>query len=142
MMKQAIDERTELINGKVSVVILVFTQAALAIAIAYLRYVKHLDTSYTGIFSAILVASMSIYWGLRLYLSGALPVFSLRVYIAKYLAIVAVIVIPSGLIHGWPTAQNWTSTILPATTVPALFLFLIWLIAFMGKRRIDRQIQD
>lgn len=142
MMKQAIDERTELINGKVSAVILVFTQAALAIAIAYLRYVKHLDTSYTGLFSAILVASMSIYWGLRLYLSGALPVFSLRIYIAKYLAIVAVIVIPSGLIHGWPTVQNWTSTILPATTIPALFLFLIWLIAFMGKRRIDRQIQD
>lgn len=133
MMKQAIDERTELINGKVSAVILVFTQAALAIAIAYLRYVKHLDTSYTGLFSAILVASMSIYWGLRLYLSGALPVFSLRIYIAKYLAIVAVIVIPSGLIHGWPTVQNWTSTILPATTIPARFFVLDLVDCIYGK---------
>jgi len=142
MMKQAIDERTELINGKVSAVVLFSTQAAFALAIAYMRYIQHLDTSYTGIFATILLASMGIYWGFRLYLSGALPVFPLRIYIAKYLAIVAVIVIPSGLIHGWPTAQNWTSTILPAATIPAIAIFLFWLIAFLGKRRIEQQIQD
>jgi hypothetical protein len=142
MMKQAIDERTELINGKVSAVVLLSTQVALALAIFYKRYIQHLDTSYTGAFSTILIVSMGIYWGFRLYLSGALPVLPLRVYIAKYFAIVAVIVIPSGIIHGWPTAQNWTNTILPAATVPAIVVFLIWLIAFLGKRRIEKQIQD
>lgn len=136
------DERTERLNGQISFLILMLTQIAVAGAIFYKRYIQGLDVEYYQTFSAILAASMFIYWGLRLYLSGILPVISWQALLGIYVALVLAISIPSALIHGLPTAQNWDSTILPAAGGPAVIVIGYWLIAYFGKRRLDKEIGE
>jgi len=135
------DERGERLNGQVSFCILMLTQAALALLIAYQRYVQGLDTSYYQGFNIILATSMLSYWAARLYLSGILPVISLRTMLGIYVLLVATISIPSAIIHGLPTLQNWQNTLLPAAAGPAAIIALYWIIAYLGKRRLDRSIE-
>ncbi|MBN1371027.1 MAG: hypothetical protein JW987_03625 [Anaerolineaceae bacterium] len=136
------DERTERLNGQVSFLVLMLTHLALAIAILYKRYIQGLDVEYYQTFTAIQAASMFLYWGMRLYLSGVLPMISWRALLGIYAALVMMISIPSALIHGLPTAQNWTSTILPAMLGPAVLVVGYWLIAYFGKRRLDKEISE
>jgi len=81
--------------------------------------------------------SLGMYWAIRLYLSGILPVFSVRQMAAVYVALVAFISIPTYLIHGWPAPGQWYEVLYPVIGV-ALALGLYTLVAYLGKRRIDR----
>jgi hypothetical protein len=134
----AMDERAEQLNGRISFFILMLTQAGLSLLIVYRRYVLNSDpASYSGFTSLLLVSVMS-YWVFRLYLSGILPVISWKRMLLIYLAAVSIISVPSAIMHGLPTAENWQNTILPAALGPALVLALYWLIAYLGKRRLDK----
>jgi len=53
-----LDERSERINGQISFYILMLTQAALALLIAYKRYIQGVDIAYYESFSNILLLSM------------------------------------------------------------------------------------
>lgn len=138
----AMDERTQQLNGQVSFLILMLTHIALAGAIFYKRYIQGLDVEYYQTFTTILGVSMILYWGLRLYLSGILPVMSWGVLLGIYVALVLMISIPSALIHGLPTAENWDSTVLPAVLGPAVLVIGYWLIATLGKRRLEKEIGE
>ena len=134
----AMDERAEQLNGRISFFILMLTQAGVGLLIGYRRYLLNSDpASYSG-FTSLLLVSMMSYWAFRLYLSGILPVISWKRMLLIYLAAVSIISVPSAIIHGLPTAENWQNTILPAALGPALVLALYWLIAYLGKRRLDK----
>jgi hypothetical protein len=136
-----LDERSERINGQISFYILMLTQAALALLIAYKRYMQRLDTSSYESFSAILLISMLSYWAIRLYLSGILPVISLRKLALVYIVLVMVIEIPAFLIAGMPEPGRWYEVLYPFIGV-AVILGFYTLVAYLGKRRLQKEIGE
>jgi hypothetical protein len=46
------------------------------------------------------------------------------------------------LIYGLPPMSDWTSTWLPALLGPALIVGIYYLIAWLGRRRLERLISD
>lgn len=58
--------------------LLLLTQFALALLIAYKRYIQGLNSYYYEGLGAILLLSMLSYWAARLHLSSILIVISLR----------------------------------------------------------------
>ncbi len=135
------DERAERINGQISFVILTLTQAALALLIAYKRYILGLGTAYYGSFSFILLLSIASYWAFRLYLSGILPVISLRKMALFYIILVAFIEIPAYLIAGPPAPGRGYEVLYPFLGV-AVALTFYTLVAYLGKRRIQKEIKE
>lgn len=136
-----LDERSERINGQVSFYILMLTQAALGLLIAYKRYIQGLDTSYYDGFNAILLLSMLSYWAARLYLSGILPVISLRKLALLYIVLVMVIEIPAFLIAGMPEPGRWYEVLYPFIGV-AVVLGFYTLVAYFGKRRLQKEFNE
>lgn len=132
-----IDERTEHINGLASFLCLMLTQLALVGVIIYKRYGLGLPTGEYDEVTWIAGLSMGGYWAIRLYLSGVLPVISFRKILVIYALLVAVIFIPTYLIHGWPAKENWYEVLYPFIGV-AVILGGYSLIAYLGKRRIEQ----
>ena len=131
------DERTERLNGQISFYILMLTQAAFALLIAYKRYIQELEPSYYSGFSFLVLLSMLSYWAARLYLSGILPVFSFRKLALLYIILVLLIEIPAFLISGMPEPGRWFEVLYPFIGV-ALVLAFYALVAYSGKRRIEK----
>lgn len=136
-----LDERSERLNGQISFYILMLTQAALALLIAYKRYILGLDTAYYESFSAVLLISMLSYWAFRIYLSGILPVISLRKLALLYIVLVMLISIPAYLIAGMPEPGQWYEVLYPFIGV-AVVLGFYTLVAYLGKRRIQKEIGE
>lgn len=132
-----LDERSERINGQISFYLLMLTQVALALLIAFKRYIQGLDTSYYEGFNAILLISMLSYWAIRLYLSGILPVVSLRKLAVLYIILVMLIEIPAFLIVGMPEPARWYEVLYPFIGV-AVILGFYELVAYLGKRRLQK----
>jgi hypothetical protein len=132
------DERTERLNGQISFYILMLTQAALALLIAYKRYIQGLGTSYYSGFSFIVLLSMLSYWAARLYLSGILPVIPLRRMVFLYFCLVLLIEIPAFLIAGVPGPGHWFEILYPFIGV-AVILGFYTVVAYLGKRRLQNQ---
>ncbi len=132
-----VDERTEHINGMAALICLVLTQLALMGVVVYKRYILGLpQEAYTEI-TWIAFFSMGGYWLIRLYLSGVLPVLSIKQILVIYVLLVAVISVPTYFIHGWPAAENWYEVLYPVIGV-ALVLGFYSLAAYLGKRRIEQ----
>jgi len=132
-----VDERTEHINGLVSFFCLMLTQIALVAVIVYKRYFLGLSQEVYAEISWIAGLSMGGYWAIRLYLSGILPVISFKKMVAIYIVLVAVIFIPTYLIHGWPAAERWYEVLYPFIGV-AVVLGFYSLMAYLGKRRLEQ----
>jgi hypothetical protein len=131
------DERTEHINGLVSFFCLMLTQIALVGVMVYKRYVLGLPFEEYAEITWIALLSMGGYWALRLYLGGILPVIPFTRLLVIYVLVVAVIFIPTYLIHGWPVTENWYEVLYPFIGV-AVVLGAYSLIAWLGKRRIEQ----
>ena len=136
-----LDERSERLNGQISFYILMLTQAALALLIAYKRYILGLDTAYYENFSAVLLISMLSYWAFRVYLSGILPVISFRKLALLYIVLVILIWIPTYLIVGIPEPEQWYQVLYPFIGV-AVVLGFYTLVAYLGKRRLQKEIGE
>ena len=134
-----VDERTEHVNGLVSFLCLMLTQIALVAVVVYKRYFLGLPQEAYAEISWIAGFSMGSYWAIRLYLSGILPVISLKRMLAIYIALVAIIFIPTYLIHGWPAAERWYEVLYPFIGV-AVVLGFYSIVAYLGKRRIEQLI--
>lgn len=132
-----IDERTQHINGLVSFFCLMLTQFALVGVIVYKCYVLGLPPEAYADIAWIACLSMGGYWAARLYLSGILPVISFKKILVIYFVLVAVIFIPTYLIHGWPPAESWYEILYPFMGV-AVALGFYSLIAYLGKRRLEQ----
>ncbi len=137
MKRILIDERTEQINGLAALICLMLTQIALVSVIVYKRYFLNLPQESYAEISWIAGLSMIGYWSIRLYLSGILPVFSFKRLLVIYIALVAVIFIPTYFIHGWPVKESWYEVLYPFGGV-AVFLGFYSLVAYLGKRRIEQ----
>jgi hypothetical protein len=133
------DERTERINGQVSFFCLLLTQIALVGVIVYKRYFLGLpDNEYAEI-SLIASLSMAGYWAIRLYLSGILPVISFKKMLVIYIVLVTVIVVPTYFIHGLPAPERWYEVLYPFMGM-AVILGFYSLVAYLGKRRLEKEI--
>ena len=137
MKRVFVDERTGRINGLVSFVCLIVTQLALVGVVVCKRYFLGLTPEAYAEISWIAGLSIGGYWAIRLYLSGILPVISFRKMLAIYVILVAVIFVPTYLIHGWPAKDRWYEVFYPFIGV-AVILGFYSLVAYLGKRRLEK----
>jgi len=137
MKAQMIDERIERMNGQVSFVFLLVTQIGLGGILFYKRYIQNLPTSETNLLAWLLGLSIGGYWALRLYLNGILPLVSFRKLLVIYLISVALINIPTYLIHGMPEPERWYEALYSFIGV-AVVLGLYFLVSYFGKRRLEK----
>ena len=140
-MKRMMDERTEGINGLVSFYVLMLTHIALAVVIVYEAYVLKLPDEAYAELSVIMGLSMGGYWALRLYFSGILPVISFKKLLVIYFVLVAMIWIPTYLIVGRPAPSEWYQVLYPFIGV-AIVLGFYALVAYLGKRRLERDLSE
>ena len=141
MSAKYVDERTERINGQVSFFILMLTQIALVGIIFFKRYVAGLPASDYDELNWIVGFSMGGYWAARLYFSGILPVISVKKMVVIYFSVVAFIAIPTYFIHGLPASDRWYEVLYPFIGV-AVILMLYTLVAYYGKKRLEREIVE
>jgi len=141
MSAKYVDERTERINGQVSFFILMLTQIALVGVILFKRYVAGLPASEYDELYWIVGFSMGGYWAVRLYFSGILPVISVKKMVVIYFSAVAFIAIPTYFIHGLPASDRWYEVLYPFIGV-AVILMLYTLVAYYGKKRLEREIME
>jgi len=135
------DERTERMNGNISFLFLMLTQIALGGLIFYKRYVLGLPSSEYAELTWINLLSIGGYWVTRLYFHGSLPVIPFGKMLLLYFGLVALIAIPTLLIHGWPEAENWFEVLYPFFGV-AVILGCYAGVAYMGKRRLEKMISE
>jgi len=89
-------------------------------------------------FRLILGLSVFGYIAVRLYYGAVLPILSFRKLFYIYIGFVGFLFAVLSIWLGLPTLDNWTNTILPVLLGPAILLFLYWLFAYLGKKRMDR----
>jgi hypothetical protein len=133
-----IDERTELVSGKLSFIFLGLTQAGLLGAIFYQRYIQGLPPSYYNDLAILFAASVLGYWLFSFYLGGALPLLSFRSILVVYLYLVLAIGLPHTLIRGLPQGREWIDRLLIILGAPAVLVGGYALVAALGKRRLER----
>jgi hypothetical protein len=133
-----IDERAELVSGKLAFIFLGMTQAGLFSAIIYQRYIQRLPPSYYNDLAVIFAASVLGYWLLSLYLGGVLPVLSLRSILAAYLYLTLSIGLPYTLIRGLPQGQEWADRLLIILGGPGVLVGGYAIVAALGRRRLER----
>lgn len=136
----AVDERTEQLNGRISFICLMLTQLALVGVIVYKRYGLGLPMAEYDELNWLVGLSMGGYWAARLYFNGVLPVIPLKTLAVIYVGAVALIFIPTLLIVGWPAPERWYEVLYPFIGV-AVIMAVYTLIAYFGKRRLDKLVE-
>ena len=137
-----IDERSRANTRYAAAIWLGVTQVLLAGVVFYRLYVLGQPDEEIRDFQAVLAISLFGYIALQLYLGGVLPVPTLKGAVIGYLVLMGLVVGGCLLIYGVPPAEDWASTWLPATLGPAIIVGLYYLVAWLGRRRVDRQISE
>ncbi len=142
MMKQPFvsDERMQVITGRIAVIFLSLTQTAILGIILYRRYFLGQDETYYNDIRIVLGFSVFGYIAARLYFGAVLPVLSIKKLAAIYVAFVIFLSIVLSIWLGPPTVDNWQNTILPVLLGPAILAAAYWLMAYLGKRRMEKEI--
>jgi hypothetical protein len=135
------DERIDRLNGQISFLFLMLTQVAVGSIILYKRYVLWLPSGEYSTLQWLLGLSAGGYWAARLYFSGSLPVIPFKRMILLYFGLVALIAIPTLLIHGLPQPSQWYEVLYPFLGV-AVVLSFYSLVAYLGKRRLEDMISE
>ncbi|MEN8171627.1 MAG: hypothetical protein ABFS03_01970 [Chloroflexota bacterium] len=134
------DERMQILTGRIAVIFLGLTQTALLWIILYRRYYLGQNDAYYSDFRWVLGFSVFGYIAARLYFGAVLPLISVKKLIYIYLGFVIFLFIVLSAWYGLPTLDNWQNTILPVVLGPAILLFGYWLMAYLGKQRMDKDI--
>jgi len=135
-----IDERTRANSRYASAIWLGVTQVLLAGAVFYRLYLLGQPDEEIRDFQAILAISIFGNLALQLILGGVMPSPTWRGAIVAYLALTVTIVTGCLIIYGWPPAEEWANTWLPALLGPALIVAGYALVARLGQWRVQRQI--
>ncbi len=135
------DERAQSNTRYAAAIWLGVTQVLLAGVVFYRLYVLGQPDEQISDFRAVLAISIFGYLALQLVLGGVMPILTLKSAVISYVLLTTAIVVGCLLIYGWPESSEWTSTWLPATLGPALFIGAYALVARLGQWRIDRQIE-
>jgi len=138
--KHSIDERSRAAAGHAAGIWLGVTQVLLAGVVFYRLYVLGQPDEEIRDFQAVLGISLFGFIALQLFLGGIMPVLKWRGMLVAYLLLAGSITIVCLLIYGWPEAQDWANTWLPALLGPAILVIAYGAIARLGQWRIERQI--
>jgi hypothetical protein len=136
------DERSHAVNGMVAQVFLGLTQILLAGIVFYRLYVVGQPDSEINDLRLLLAFSIFGYIAARLYFGGILPELSWGAALTAYAGLAGLITVVCLLIYGWPAPQDWAVTWLPAFLGPAILVGMYALVAYLGKRRVEREIGE
>jgi hypothetical protein len=136
------DERTQQVAGHSAMIMLGVTQVALGVILAIRLYVFDQPDAQVRDIQIVLFGSILGYFVLRSFIGGVMPVPTLRGAVAIYLAMVTFLFVVLTLWLGWPDLSEWTTNILPVVTGPALVVAGYWTIASLGRRRIEREMEE
>lgn len=137
-----IDERSQQVAGQSATVMLGLTQVALGVVLLVRLYVFDQPDAELRDFQWVLLGSIVGYFALRSFLGGIMPVPTMRQAVLAYLGITLFLFVVLSLWLGLPDLADWTNNVLPAILGPAVIVGGYWLIAAMGKRRVEREILD
>lgn len=135
------DERTRSSTGQAAAIWLGVTQVLLAGVIFYRLYVLGQPDEQLRDFQAVLAVSLFGYLFIVAALGGVLPVPTWKGAFLIYGVLALVITVVSVAMHGWPAADEWASTWLPALTGPALLIGAYILAVRFGHWLLERRIE-
>lgn len=142
-MKPALfDERTLNLNARVSQVTLVLTQVGLLGIILFRSY--YLDQPDSANNDLRILLALSVFGTLftTLFFGGMLPKIKFRALALIYLGFVALLAIILTVWLGLPDLSEWQNNLLPVLLGPAILLGAYWFFAWLGAKRIEKQIQE
>ncbi len=140
--KHKIDERVRSSVGQAAAVWLGTTQILLAGVIFFRLYVSGQPDQEIRDFQAVLAVSLFGHMALQLFLGGILPVPTKKGLIVSYLVIAGLITGVCLLVYGVPALGEWRNPWLPALSGPALLVGFYWLLAWLGRWRVERLIRE
>ena len=108
--------------------------------ILYRRYYLGQGEAYYNDIRILLALSVFGYIAARLYYGAVLPVLTFKQLTIIYVSFVAFLTIVLSIIYGLPTLDNWQNTILPVLLGPAILLGGYWLISYLGKKRMEKEV--
>lgn len=138
--KLVADERTRSSTQQAAAIWLGVTQVLLAAVVFYRLYVLGQPDEQLRDFQAVLAISVFGYLLIVTYLGGLLPVPTWKGALLIYALLVLLIAVISVSMHGWPAAEDWASTWLPALAGPAILVGLYTLAVRFGYWRTERKI--
>ncbi|MCC6603504.1 MAG: hypothetical protein IT327_09860 [Anaerolineae bacterium] len=137
-----IDERSQQVAGQSATVMLGLTQVALGVVLLVRLYVFDQPDAELRDFQWVLLGSIVGYFALRSFLGGIMPVPTMKQAVLAYLGMTLFLFVVLSLWLGLPDLADWTNNVLPAILGPAIIVGGYWLIAALGKRRVEREIFD
>lgn len=140
--RMALDERTRSNTRFAAAVWLAVTQVLLAAVVFYRLFVLGQPGEQISDLRAVLAVSIFGYIGLQLFLGGVMPRPTLKGAIVAWAVLAGLVTGGCLVVYGWPSTTEWSSTWLPATVGPALFVGVYAVVAWLGQKRIERQIGE
>lgn len=137
-----IDERTRSTTRYAAAIWLGVTQVLLAAVVFYRLYVLGQADEEIRDFQAVLAISLFGYAALQLFLGGIMPIPTWKGAIVSWAVLAGVITVVCLAIYGWPRADQWADTWLPALLGPALLIGAYMFVARLGQWRIERQLDN
>lgn len=137
-----IDERSQVVAGQSATVMLGLTQVALGVVLLVRLYVFDQPDAELRDIQWVLLGSIVGYFALRSFLGGIMPVPTMKQAVLAYLGMTVFLFVVLSLWLGLPDLSDWTNNVLPAILGPAVIVGGYWLIAALGKRRVEREIFD
>ncbi|MEZ4386957.1 MAG: hypothetical protein R3D98_05165 [Candidatus Krumholzibacteriia bacterium] len=134
------DERTRAQAGQAAGLWLGATQILLMGVIVYRLYVLGQPDEQLRDFQVVMGVSLFGNILTQLFLGGLLPVPTWKGMIVAYVILSGAIVGVCLAVYGVPAVTDWPRTWLPTLAGPAILLAVYRLVAWLGKRRIDRLI--
>lgn len=136
------DERTHAAAGRVAGIWLGITHVLLAGVIFYRLYILGQPDEQLRDVQTVFAISLFGHMISQLFLGGLLPVPTWRGMAVAYVILSGTIMTVCLAIYGMPEAAEWHSTWLPTLAGPAILLGVYRLVAWLGRRRIERLIGD
>lgn len=136
------DERSQQVAGQSAMIMLGLTQTALGVILLIRLYAFDQPDAELRDIQWVLLGSIVGYFALRSFLGGIMPVPTMKQAIMAYVGIVVFLFVVLSLWLGLPDLSDWTNNVLPAILGPAIVVGGYWLIAALGKRRVEREIFD
>ena len=136
------DERTLNINARVSQITLVLTQVGLLGIILFRSYYLDQPNSANNDLRILLALSVFGTMFTTLIFGGMLPKIKFRTLALIYVGFVVLLAAILTFWLGLPDLADWQNNILPVVLGPAILLGAYWFFAWLGAKRIEKQIRD
>ena len=141
MTKSAVfDERTVTINARISQFTLVLSQLGLLGIILFRSNI--LNQPDDSLIDLRILLGLSVFGTMfaTLFFGGMLPKINFRTIVLIYIGFVVLLGTVLTIWLGLPDPSEWWNNILPVVVGPALLLGGYWFFAWLGARRLDKQI--